>query len=223
MRNCPNPIDNFPYRANTFILIRRLAFTINRYSRQYNVPPIAVAVAVAVAGAIADEYNTRIKLKGIFDWFQDEILLNWMPSSFISLDAKIGVNSKWLNATKHDIGIGNIKLETAMKIYERNKNKLGKTINSWEELVDYIRTDAGTVHIAALVIKRAQFLFSPYVKNYSDELKEAVFVTYYKQGPSYLARFRSKPSHTRNKGITPGEGCRVYFQRDEFKKALGLR
>jgi len=115
MRHCPNPIDNFPYRAETFSLIRRLSFTINRYSRQYNVP------AIAVAGAIADEYNTRVGFKGIFDWVQDEILINWMPNSFISLDAKIGINSKWLNATKHDIGVGNIKLETGMRIFERYK------------------------------------------------------------------------------------------------------
>ena len=217
MRHCPNPIDNFPYRADTFSLIRRLAFTIKQYSRQYNIPPIAVA------GAIADEYNTRVFPKSVIDWFQDEILLNLMPSSFIAFDAKIGFGSKILNATKHDIGIGNIKLETAMRVYERHKNKFGKKINNWAELVDYIRTDAGTIHIAALVIKRAQLIFAPYVKNYPDELKEAVFVTYYKQGPSYLARFRSKPSHTRNKGITPGEGCRVYYQRDEFKKALGIK
>jgi len=217
MRNCPNPIDNFPYRAETFHLIKRLSFTINLYSRLYNVPPIAVA------GAIADEYNTRFGFKGVFDWVQDEILINWMPNSFISLDAKIGINSKWLNATKHDIGVGNIKLETGMRIYKRYKTRFGKKINNWEELVDYIRTDKGTIHIAALVIKRAQFIFAPYVKNYPDELKEAIFVTYYKQGPSYLARFRSKPAHERRKGITPGEGCRVYFQRDEFKKALGIR
>jgi len=173
--------------------------------------------------AIADEYNTRVGFKGIFDWVQDEILINLMPDSFISLDAEIGITSKWLNATKHDIGAGNIKLETAMRIFERYKTIFGKQINNWEELVDYIRTDAGTIHIATLVIKRAQFLFAPYVKNYPDELKEAIFVTYYKQGPSYLARFRSKPSHARNKEITPGEGCRTYYQRDEFKKALGIR
>lgn len=210
------PIDNFPYRADTFSLIRRLSFTVNRYNRQYNVPPIAVA------GAIADEYNTRIFPKSVIDWFQDEILINWMPSSFIALDAKIGLNSKWLNSTKHDIGIGNIKLETAKRIYERHNNRFGKQIDNWDELVDYILTDKGTIHIASLVIKRAQFLFKPYIKNYPIELKEAVFVTYYKQGPIYLARFRSKPSRERNKGITPGEGCRTYYQRDEFKKALGI-
>jgi hypothetical protein len=146
-----------------------------------------------------------------------------MPSSFIALDVKIGFNSKWLNVTKHDIGIGNIKLETAKKVYERHKNRFGKQIKNWEDLVDYIRTDAGTIHIAALVIKRAQFLFGPYVKNYPLELKEAVFVTYYKQGPRYLARFHSRPAHERGKGLTPGEGCRTYYQRDEFKKALGIR
>ncbi len=178
---------------------------------------------IAVAGAIADEYNTRVGFKGIFDWAQDEILLNWMPNSFISFDAKFGINSKWLNSTKHDIGVGNIQLKTGMRIYEQYKNKFGKKINNWEELVDYIRTDKGTVHIASLVIKRAQFLFAPYVKNYPNELKEAVFVTYYKQGPLYLARFRSKPPHARNKRITPGEGCRTYYQRDEFKKALGMK
>ncbi len=217
MRHCPNPIDNFPYRADTFNLIRMLAFTINQYSKQYNVLPIAVA------GAIADEYNTRIFPKSVIDWFQDEILLNFMPSSFIAFDEKMGFNSKLLNTTKHDIGIGNIKLETAKRVYERHKNRFGKKFNNWEELVDYIRTDAGTIHIAALVIKRAQFLFSPYVKNYTIELKEAVYVTYYKQGPIYLTRFLSKPSNERNKGLTPGEGCRVYYQRDEFKKALGIK
>jgi len=217
MRHCPNPIDNFPYRADTFSLIRRLSFTINRYSRRYNVPPIAVA------GAIADEYNTRIFPKSVIDWFQDEILINWMPSSFIALDVKIGFSSKWLNATKHDIGVGNIKLETARRVYERHKNRFGTQIDNWADLVDYILTDKGTIHMATLVIKRSKFLFGPYVKNYSDELKEAVFVTYYKQGPTYLSRFLSKPAHERNKGIAPGEGCRVYYQRDEFKKALGIR
>lgn len=178
---------------------------------------------IAVAGAIADEYNTRIFPKSIIDWFQDEILINWMPNSFIALDEKRQSNSKLLNATKHDIGIGNIKVETAKRIYERYKNIFGKQIADWEELIDYIRTDAGTIQIAALVIKRAQVLFGPSVKNYPAELKEAVFVTYYKQGPIYLARFRSKPSQERNNGITPGEGCRTYYQRDEFKIALGIR
>lgn len=126
-----------------------------------------------------------------------------MPSSFIALDAKAEFGSKWLNATKHDIGIGNIKLETAKRVYERNKNSFGKRINNWEELVDYLRTDNGTIHIATLVIKRAQFLFGPYVKNYPDELKEAVFVTYYKQGPSYLVRFRSKPPMKEKKELSP--------------------
>ena len=94
-----------------------------------------------------------------------------MPGAFIAFDAMIGFNSKLFNATKHDIGKGNIKVETAKRVYERNK------INSWSELVDYLRTDEGTIHIATLVILRAQQLFKPYIKEYPEDLKEAVYVT----------------------------------------------
>jgi hypothetical protein len=217
MERCQTPTDNYPYRADTFSLIKNLSSMIKGYSKHYDVPP------VAVAGAIADEYNTRVFPKSILDWFQDEVLLNWMPDSLIALDAYLGINTKLLNATKHDIGIGNIKLETAKRVYERNKNKFAKKIPNWDDLVDYIRTDAGTIHIATLVIKRAQLLFAPHVKNYSLELKEAVYVTYYKQGPSFLDRFNSKPLLERKNGITPGEGCRVYYQRCEFVKAPGIK
>jgi len=99
----------------------------------------------------------------------------------------------------------------------------GKRIRNWEELVDYLRIDTGTVHLTALVIKRAQFLLGPYVKNYPVAVKEAVFITYYKQGPICLARFRSRPSHEKNRLIRPGEGFRTYHQRDEFKKVLGIK
>ena len=214
MEACIDPSDKVTYRKDTFQLIRRLAPTIRKFSTLYSVPPIAVA------GAIADEYNTRTGFKGIIDWFQDEVLLNWMPNSFIAFDVILGFDSKLLNATKHDIGLGNIKLETAMKVYKRNKKRFGKEIKDWSAKVDYIRTDAGTVHIAALVIKRAIFLFQKHIKGYSQEMKEAVYVTYYKQGPSYLDRFLAKPAARRQGGISPGEGCRVYHQRNEFKKAL---
>jgi hypothetical protein len=68
-----------------------------------------------------------------------------MSNYWIAFDAYMGVNSKLLNATKHDIGIGNIKLETAKKVYERNRDKFDKKIKNWAELVDYLRTDAPSV------------------------------------------------------------------------------
>jgi hypothetical protein len=57
-------------------------------------------------------------------------------------------------------------------------------------LVDYIRANEGTVHVASLVILRARQLFDRYLAVYSDKRKEAVYVTYYKQGPSYLRRYQ---------------------------------
>jgi hypothetical protein len=46
-KQCIKPTDNFPYRADTFSLIKKLSPMIIEYSRQYNVPPIAVAGAIA--------------------------------------------------------------------------------------------------------------------------------------------------------------------------------
>jgi len=213
---CVKPTENFPYRADTFELIKKIAPMVNFFSRVNLVPP------VAVAGAIADEYNTRTFPKSVVDWFQDEVLLNWMPSSWIELDAKIGSDSKFLNATKHDIGIGNIKIETAKRIYETNKQGFGKKLNNWSELVDYLRTPCGSVHIASLVIRKGQSLLANYINTYSQDMKEAVLVTYYKQGPSYVSRYLSNKTKDTEKQIFPGEGCRVYFQREKIKAALGI-
>lgn len=215
MAYCTMSHENFPYKAGTFNMISKIASLIKIYAGRYNVPPIALA------GAIADEYNTQRGIKGYLDWFQDK-LLSYLPDFAIELDSRLGFNNKFLNSTKHDIGKGNIKVETAKKMYDRYKILINKDLDSWKKLVEYILTDEGTVHFAALVIKRAKFLFEPFTKSYADEIKEAVYVTYYKQGESYYCRFRSKPAIEIAKGIKPGEGCRVYFQRDQFKKALGI-
>jgi hypothetical protein len=210
------PAENFPYRNDTFFKVRRLAPIIRKFSSRYSVPP------VAVAGAIADEYNTRTGFKSMIDWFQDHILIGKMPNLFIDVDSRIGIDSKLLNATKHDLGIGNIKLETAKSVYERHKSDGSLKIKDWSEMVEYILSDEGTINIAAMVIKDAQNNLSSYVKCYSPEIKEAVYVTYYKQGPAYIYRYLSKLSKQTGRCIDPGEGCRVYYQRIEFLKALGI-
>ncbi len=210
------PSENFPYRNDTFSKIRQLAPLINWYSRRYSVPP------VAVAGAIADEYNTRTGFKSVVDWFQDNILIGKMPNFLIDIDSRIGINSKLLNATKHDLGIGNIKLETAKSIYEKYKSKSNRNLKNWSEMVDYLLSDEGTINIAALVIKDAQNSLSSYVKCYPQEIKEAVYVTYYKQGLSYVYRYLSKLSKQPGRCIDPGEGCRIFHQRKDFLKALGI-
>ncbi len=214
---CKKPTENYPYSDETFAMVKSIAPLVLQYSSRLHVPP------VAVAGSIADEYNTRRGIKLIVDWFQDEILLNWMPNIFIELDAKIAFQSKLLNATKHDIGIGNIKLETAKEIYKRYKYKITRKNLDYSDIVDYMRTDEGTVYIVSLVIKKASQDLASYVNGYSAEKKEAVYVTYYKQGSRYIQRFKNNPSKDPNRTIEPGEGCRVWFQRNRFLEILGVR
>ena len=55
---------------------------------------------------------TRTGFRTVVDWFQDDVLLNYMPNSFIRVDAWAGFNTKLLNSTKHDIGKGNITLSS---------------------------------------------------------------------------------------------------------------
>jgi hypothetical protein len=213
---CPTPTENYPYSDSTFAVIASIADTIKEFSQRHGVPPIAVA------GSIADEFNTRKGIRSAADWFQDRILLNYMPNFFIEVDNWFGFNTKWLNATKHDLGKGNIKLETAKQIYDQYKSTFKKSDMDYSDLVDYILTDRGTVHIATLVIKKAKQELDRYLENYPEEVKEAVYVTYYKQGPSYLQRFLQARAQDPDRRLKPGEGCRVLLQRDRFLKTLKL-
>lgn len=210
------PQENYPYTDNTFKVIELMSDTIKDFSRRHGVPP------VAVAGSIADEYNTRTGVKSAIDWFQDRGLLNYMPNFFIEVDAWIGINSKFLNATMHDIGKGNIKLQTAKDIYDLYKYTFKHQSMDYAELVDYILTDRGTIHVATLVIKKAKQELDQYLNDYPDEVKEAIYVTYYKQGSSYVQRFRNAHSNDAHHRLKPGEGCRVFLQRDRFIVALKL-
>ena len=209
---CDPPSENYPYSEKTFKLIERMAPEIRSYSKKYGVPPIAVA------GAIADEYNTQTGLKGVGDWIQDEVLLNTMSNSQVELDVWIGSDSKFFNATKHDIGVGNIKLETAKRLYDQYPGEFERKDWGYADIVDYLRTEKGTAHMAALYIAHAQRELSSHVASLCPDAKEAVLVTYYKQGPAYLKRFLAAKTLEPDREIKPGEGCRVWLQRNKFEK-----
>jgi len=214
---CDSPQENFPYSDDTFAVIGRLAEPIKAYSRRFGIPPIAVA------GSIADEYNTMKGIKGTLDWFQDNVLLHYMPNFAIEIDAWFGFNSKLLNATKHDLGKGNVKLETARRVYDQFKDSFTRKNMTYADLVEYLRSDKGTVHVASLVIKKASLDLADLTTGYSPEKTEAVYVTYYKQGPSYIQRFKQALANDPHRRVEPGEGCRVLLQRDRFKSVLDLQ
>lgn len=153
------------------------------------------------------------------NWVQD-IYVNSVPNPFIVLDAYFNFNSKLLNATRNDIGIGNINVATANSIYNKYKSTFDNKNWNYSDIINYISSNEGTVHLATLVIKQAQELLKAEVKGYPDDMKEAVYVTYYKQGDSYIERFNLNKKRNKNSKIKPGEGCRVAGQRQAILNVL---
>ena len=76
--------------------------------------------------------------------------------------------------------------------------------------------------IATLVIRKAKRELSHWLVGRTPEIQEALLITYYKQGPSFIARFSARLSANPGAVLVPGEGCRAFHQRDAFKRALQL-
>jgi len=214
--NCPKPEENFPYSENTFNKIKEIAPLIDKYCKIYSVPK------VAVAGSIADEFNiiNESKLRKMIDGFQDKYLIKYMSNNEIEIDKYFNFESKWLNANKHDLGIGNIKLETAKQLYDENIRIFRNKNWNYTDIVKYVETNEGTVHLATLVIRKAMHILDKYTISYCECKKEAVFVTYYKQGDKYIEKFLNMKKINPKHQIQPGEGCRVSLQREKLLSKL---
>ena len=206
---CSDPQWGRPYSERTFNMVFSLRHDFAEFSKRLDVP------IIAIAGSVADEYDTQEGIKGAIDWVQDNFI-SLLPSWSIIVDERLNFRTKLLNATINDIGIGNIKLETAKQFFPDMP---------WEELVDLILTDRGTIAIAAMVIRQAVERLRPHVQGLSDAQKEAAYVTYYKQGESYIQRYakRSAAEPPGSDSIAPGEGCRVLRQRHRFAQVLSVR
>jgi hypothetical protein len=209
---------NYPYDRQTFELVSRLAGQIKSYSAQYGVPPIAVA------GSIADEYNVQRGVRKVWDWLQDSVVFTHLPASWIGRDFSVGINSKLLNATRNDIGPGNINLATARQMYLLYRDAFPPDLDDWAKLVDFILTEKGTVIVATLVIQKGKHELAQWLARRTPEIQEALLVTYFKQGPAYIARYKGRlRDETQSSAVlVPGEGCRVFHQREKFKAALGI-
>lgn len=215
---CKNDADepNYPYDEKTFALISSLADQIKSFSAKYDVPPIAVA------GSIADEYNVQRGFRKVWDWFQDRVVFTRMPAEWIGLDFQMGFKSKALNATRNDIGPANINIATARQMYLEHQEEFPEGLDDWNELVNFILTNHGSVIVSTLVIRKGKDELKRWLVGRSPEIQEALLVTYFKQGPSYIARFKSRLASQSGAVLIPGEGCRVYHQRAAFKKALRI-
>jgi hypothetical protein len=101
-----------------------------------------------------------------------------------------------LNIAEQDIGLGNIKFLTATEVLDRNKKEL-PFINSKRELVDYLLTTSGNIHIAALVIKEGATCFNPYFAECDELTKSAILYSYYKEGAPFYNRYLKNSQRTR--------------------------
>jgi hypothetical protein len=162
------------------------------------------------------------KVRKVWDWFQDRVVFTHLPSSWIGGDYRLGFKTRLLNVTRNDIGKGNINIATAREMYVRYREEFPEDMREWSQLVDYILTDHGTVVISALVIRKGQEELAPWLSGRPDEVQEALLVTYFKQGPSYIARFKARLAANPGARLVPGEGCRVFHQRAAFKRALRM-
>ncbi|WP_395822379.1 DUF4157 domain-containing protein [Archangium minus] len=205
------------YDDETYRYIRSIASLINVISAQQGVS------SVAVAGAIADEYNTRRGSRALLDEAQDAVL-DSLPEASIDVDRYFDFHSKLLNTLENDVGMANIKVRTALELTESGELSVPGSPRSAirvSEIINFLLTNRGTVTTTVAVIARAQRLFDSHLTNYPREMRDAVYVEYFKQGERYYNRFsanlEANPSHT----VCPGEGgCRARFNHSQLHEAL---
>lgn len=205
------------YDAETYKYIRSIASLITSISSAAGVS------AVAVAGAIADEYNTRRGARSVVDAAQDATLSS-LPEWAIDVDRFFDIKSKLLNTLENDVGPANIKVRTGLEYVQSGELSVPGSPESAvqvSKIIEFLMSNKGTVTATAAVIARAQKLFGPSLGSHSKELKDSIYVEYFKQGDSYYKRFSaalaSNPSHK----ACPGEGgCRAFFNYTQLETAL---
>lgn len=197
---------------------------------------------------MGDEYNTRFAAdytlaKKILDNLQDNVYPRGKYTEFPDninntlsskeLDEQYSYlknkdpdnisRTKWdraSNVVAGDYGKGNISLRTAYDIYDAKLDDFPKM--SRLDLLRYLVTDEGTVRFAAISIMLAQKTLQEYIKDLPPRKKEAVLVTYFKQGGNYKVKFLKKSQNKPGAQIKSGEGCRTCFQRNEIANCIGV-
>lgn len=86
----------------------------------------------------------------------------------------------------------------------------------------HVTSEHGSVVVATLVIKQGQQELARWLAGQPLEIQEALLVTYFKPGRSYLDRFKARLAANPSATLVPGEGCRVFHQRASFKAALRI-
>lgn len=193
-----NILEVKPISENTLEALNQHKAVILFFADKYDIPE------EAIAASIGSEINRRIYINKITDYLQDIFFASSLCSeSILESSLNLEIDSRYINISKQDIGLGNIKFETAWNVFLNNSNELSN-ISSKKDLVNYLLTDYGNIHIASLVIMEAKSLFSKHCVEMDEISRNNVYYSYYKQGKSYYIRYRRNSSFKRPP--IPGEG-----------------
>ncbi|MDB4286146.1 hypothetical protein N9933_02480 [bacterium] len=193
-----------PLSEKTIHILRENQSTFAVYAIKYNIPEEVIAASVG------SEINRRIYINKITDFLQDLFFdSNLCSEKLLSKSFCLETENRYVNIVKQDIGLGNIKFETAWTIFKKYPEEL-HPITSKRDMVKYLLTNQGNIHIASLVIREAKLLFNEHCKNMDPLNRNAVFYSYYKQGDSYF--FRYKESSSFKRPPVPGGGREILKQ-----------
>jgi hypothetical protein len=215
------------YKKSVFDYVAKYNQNIETVAKQLNLSH------EVIAGAIAEEYNAQSALKdGLGEWFastnHNKLLENYNKISLpenAEMLIKPGISAKFVNPVLNDIGNGNIKIYTAIRLL--NDYTLAHSADDpldikgynedYQKLVHDLNNDSNsaTAIFAGLALKEAEVFFSthaPLWYTYEQDYKDALMITYYN---SYPGRIIGKY----NEAVTKGE---VYRPQPGGEESGGL-
>lgn len=238
----PEPKENYPFDKKTYEFLGKNKGAINSAAEKFGISP------EAVAGAIGDEFNRS----GPGDKLQDQYIkldadLGEVEENIRDGHTKGTWNKGMFRPAAHDIGPGNMNVTTLHGMFvdrvengdndDKLKQELAGVIDpkasredQWKQYVEYATTPEGTATLSAAHMEDAAEKLEPHMEGLSQEEKDAVLVTYYKQGSDYLKKYQDKVGqYTAKKAgadsknyrpIKPGEGVGLLYQINKIRSAI---
>jgi hypothetical protein len=190
-----------PISEKALSILQENESVISKYAAKYDIPK------EVLAASIGSEINRRIYINKATDFLQDIFFKFICSESLLNQSLNSEISSRYLNVAKQDIGLGNIRFETAWELFNKYPEEF-LHIQSKKDMVDYLLSNRGNIHVASLVIKEAQLLFADYCTELDHLNKNAVLYSYYKEGKAYFNRYKEY-SHLKRPPIPHIEGIEI--------------
>lgn len=196
-----------PISKKALVVLQKHKSIISEYSVKYGIPK------EVLAASIGSEINRRIYINKVTDFLQDIFFKSICSESLLSQSLNSDIDSRYLNVAKQDIGLGNIRFKTAWELFNKYPEEFSE-IQSKKDMVNYLLSNRGNIHVASLVIKEGQLLFTNYCTELNRLSRNAVLYSYYKEGKAYFTRYK-EISHLKRPPIPHTEGIEILEKLDE--------